>query len=141
MNELLNKVAQFSKKAHEGQFDKGGHPYYLHPKTVALMGKTEEEQIVGYLHDVVEDTDYTFDDLRELGINDECLEALELLTHKKSEPYEEYVKRIKTNELARKVKINDLTNNMDLSRLTNVTDKDLERVEKYKRCLAYLMSE
>ena len=75
MTVLLRRVAEFSKKAHEGQFDKGGHPYYLHPRCVALMGKTEEEQIVGYLHDVVEDTEYTFYDLKDLGINEECLKA------------------------------------------------------------------
>lgn len=139
MADLLKKVAEFSKKAHEGQFDKGGHPYYLHPQCVALMGKTEDEQIVGYLHDVVEDTDYTFEDLKALGINNECLEALKLLTHIKSEPYDEYIKRIKTCELARTVKINDLTNNMDLSRLKNVTEKDIKRIEKYKKCLEFLL--
>lgn len=138
MTELLKKVAEFSKEAHKDQFDKGGKPYYLHPEYVASLGKTEDEKIVGYLHDVVEDTKYTFNDLKELGINDDCLEALKLLTHDKSESYEDYVKRIKTNELARQVKLNDLTNNMDLSRLVEVTSKDLERVEKYKKYYKYL---
>ena len=128
MSKLLEIVAEFSKKAHEGQMDKGGHPYYLHPKNVALMGKTEDEQIVGYLHDVVEDTQYTFEDLKNLGINDNCVEALKLLTHDKEVSYDEYIKNIKTCELARNVKINDLTNNMDLSRLKNVTEKDIKRV-------------
>ena len=141
MTELLIKVAEFSKKAHEGQVDKGGHPYYLHPEAVALMGKTEDEQIVGYLHDVVEDTEYNFDDLKKLGINDNCLKALKLLTHNKREPYDEYIKRIKTYELARKVKINDLINNMDLSRLRKITTEDIKRVEKYKNCLKYLSNE
>ncbi|MGM9971084.1 MAG: GTP pyrophosphokinase [Anaeroplasmataceae bacterium] len=138
MSELLNKVAEFSKKAHEGQYDKGGHPYYLHPEAVAAMGKTENEKIVGYLHDVIEDTNYTIDDLKALGVNDECLEAIKTLTHDKNISYEDYIKNIKKCELARKVKINDLTNNMDLSRLKEVTQKDLDRVDKYKSCLKYL---
>lgn len=140
MSELLNKVAEFSKKAHEGQFDKGGHPYYLHPQSVALMGTTENEKIVGYLHDVIEDTNYTINDLKELGINDECLEAIKMLTHDKNIPYEEYISNIKKCDLARKVKINDLTNNMDLSRLKEITQKDLDRVKKYKQCLSFLKS-
>ena len=118
MSELLERVAEFSKKAHEGQFDKGGHPYYLHPQCVANMGTTEDEKIVGYLHDVIEDT--------------KCL------THDKSIPYDEYVANIKKCELARKVKMNDLKNNMDISRLKTVTPKDLERVEKYKKSYAFL---
>lgn len=139
MTDLVKKVADFSKRAHEGQFDKGGHPYYLHPQSVALMGKTEDEMIVGYLHDVIEDTKYTFDDLKSLGINDNCLEALKLLTHDNQVSYDDYIKKIKLNDLARKVKINDLTNNMDLTRLNNVTQKDLERLEKYKRSLEFLL--
>lgn len=138
MSELLNKVAEFCKKAHEGQYDRGGNPYYLHPQSVALMGTTENEKIVGFLHDVIEDTDYTLDDLKALGINEECLEAIKVLTHDKNIPYEEYIKNIKKCKLARKVKINDLTNNMDLSRLKEITPKDLERVEKYKKYLNYL---
>lgn len=138
MSELLNKVAEFSKKAHEGQYDKGGNPYYLHPQTVALMGTTENEKIVGYLHDVIEDTNYTLEDLKMLGINDECLEAIKILTHDKNVSYEEYIINIKKCDLARKVKINDLTNNMDLSRLKEITQKDLERLAKYKKYLNYL---
>lgn len=138
MSELLNKVKDFSRKAHEGQFDKGGNPYYLHPEFVASLGINEDEKIVGYLHDIVEDTEYTFKDLINLGINDECLQALKLLTHNKSESYEEYIKKIKSNELARKVKLNDLINNMDLSRINEVTTKDLKRIEKYKKYYKFL---
>lgn len=138
MSELLERVAEFSKKAHEGQFDKGGHPYYLHPQCVANMGTTEDEKIVGYLHDVIEDTKYTIDDIKALGVNDRCIEAIKCLTHDKSVPYDEYVTNIKKCELARKVKMNDLKNNMDISRLKIVTPKDLERVEKYKKSYAFL---
>ena len=102
------------------------------------MGTTEDEKIVGYLHDVIEDTKYTIDDIKALGVNDRCIEAIKCLTHDKSIPYDEYVANIKKCELARKVKMNDLKNNMDISRLKTVTPKDLERVEKYKKSYAFL---
>ena len=140
MSELLERVAEFSRKAHEGQFDKGGHPYYLHPQCVANMEKTEDEKIVGYLHDVVEDTKYTIDDIKALGVNDLCIEAIKYLTHDKSIPYDDYVAKIKQCELARKVKINDLKNNSDLSRLNKITAEDLKRVEKYKKALQFLQN-
>ena len=138
MSSLLDNVKSFAKKAHNGQFDKGGHPYYLHLQNVASMGKTEEEKIVGYLHDVIEDTNYTIEDIRLLGINDNCIEAIKYLTHDKNISYDEYIKNIKSFELARKVKINDLKNNLDLSRIDNITDNDIKRNKKYQKYLEYL---
>lgn len=138
MNTLLKKVSDFAQKAHEGQFDKGGKPYYLHVQNVANMGKNENEKIVGYLHDILEDTTYTIDDIKTLGINEECIKAILCLTRNKEISYDEYIANIKRCELARKVKINDLKNNMDLSRLKIITDKDIERIKKYKKALDYL---
>lgn len=138
MNLLLEKVSDFSKNAHEGQFDKGGHPYFLHVQKVASMGENENEIIVGYLHDILEDTLYTINDIKSLGINNECINAIICLTHNKNISYDDYIMNIKKCELARKVKINDLKNNMDLSRLKIVTNKDLERVKKYAKALAFL---
>lgn len=138
MNTLLKKVSDFAQKAHEDQFDKGGKPYYLHVQNVANMGKNENEKIVGYLHDVLEDTNYTLDDIKTLGINEECIKAILCLTRNKEISYDEYIVKIKRCELARKVKINDLKNNMDLSRLKIITDKDIEHIKKYKKALDYL---
>ena len=98
-------------KAHEGQLDKGGHPYYLHPFKVASYGKTTEERIVGYLHDTVEDTNITLKDLENYGFSKEIVLAVDAITHREDESYDEYLTRLSKNPLATKVKINDFINN------------------------------
>ncbi len=138
MSKLLEKVSEFSMKAHKCQFDKGGQPYYLHVQKVASMGKNENEKIVGYLHDVIEDTNYTIEDIKALGVNEKCIEAITYLTRNKKLSYNEYISSIKKCELAKNVKINDLKNNMDLTRLKSVTDKDLARLKKYEDALTFL---
>ena len=135
MSELLERVAEFSKKAHEGQFDKGGHPYYLHPQCVANMGTTEDEKIVALLHDVVEDTPITLEELKTQGFSDDVLAALKCLTKIKGEDYQTFIQRVATNPLAVKVKIQDLKDNMDLSRLGG---KPHWKMETYKEALIYL---
>lgn len=104
---------QIATKAHEGQTDKDGEAYILHPLTVGLMGKTDEERMAGFLHDVIEDTDYTIEDLLEAGIPESVVNALTLLTHDKSTDYYEYVQRVidSNNPIALAVKYNDLTHN------------------------------
>ena len=104
---------QIASKGHAGQTDRDGEAYILHPLTVGLMGKTDEERCAGFLHDVLEDTDYTADDLLEQGIPESVVNALTLLTHDKSEPYYEYVQRIidSHNPIALRVKYNDLKHN------------------------------
>lgn len=134
---MLSKAILLCCEAHNGQFDKGGKPYYLHPFFVALNVKTIEEKIVALLHDVVEDTDVTFEDLKEMGFSFEIIEAVKAIT-KNGESYEEYLRKVKENEIARKVKMEDIKHNMDLSRLSVITDKDLKRVEKYKKAFKYL---
>ena len=134
--ELALKIAT---EAHKGQVDKAGVPYINHPLTVASLVETEEEKIVALLHDTIEDTNITEQDLLNYGFSNKIVEAVKLLTHNKKEiPYMEYVTKIKNNELARKVKIADLTHNSDLSRLKEVTEKDIKRYEKYKKALIYL---
>lgn len=136
MIELAKKIC---KEAHSEQYDKGGKEYYLHPFTVAEMCVSEDEKIVAYLHDVIEDNkNYSIEYLREQGFAENILIALDNLTHRKDESYKDYIERLKVNPLARAVKINDLQHNMDLTRLSNITQKDLDRVEKYKYYLAYL---
>lgn len=137
MENLLKKAEIFATEKHKGQVDRAGALYIEHPRAVVARLDGEKEKIVGWLHDTVEDTDATIDEIRE-NFGDEIAEAVKVLTHDLREPYLKYVSRIKGNELARKVKIADLTHNMDLSRIPNVSDVDLKRVEKYKKALELL---
>jgi len=133
--ELALKIAT---EAHKGQVDKAGILYINHPLTVASLVDTEEEKIVALLHDTIEDTNITEQDLLNYGFSNKIIEAVKLLTHNKNVPYMVYVAKIKDNELARKVKIADLTHNSDLSRLKEITEKDKKRYEKYQKALLYL---
>ena len=129
-------------KAHEGQVDKSGLPYVHHPLHLAEQMDDEESTIVALLHDVVEDTDYTLKDLKEMGFGDAVIEAIDIMTHRPEVPYMDYVKEIAKNSIARKVKLADLNHNCDLTRLNHEpTSKDLERVEKYKKAKELLEKE
>lgn len=137
MSDILKKADLFAAKAHSGQSDMGGHPYIEHPRHVASTVDDEIAKVAALLHDTVEDTDVTIDDIRaEFG--DEIAEIVGLLTHKKGTPYMEYIKAIAQNDTAKKVKIADLTHNMDTSRLLSFGDMDKKRIEKYKKALAFL---
>ena len=138
---MLETARIICKSAHAGQVDRGGADYYLHPFAVAEMCKTEEEKIVALLHDVVEDTAVTLEDLTGFGFSPEIIEAIDALTHAPNEDYCDYIARVKKNKLAAVVKINDLIHNSDLSRLKAITPKDLARKEKYKRCIEILRAE
>ena len=120
-------------KGHMGQVDKGGHPYILHPTRVMLSCKTVEEKTVAMMHDLLEDTAYTEDDLREEGFPEKIIEAVVCLTKTEGEEYADYVERICQNKLAARVKLADLKDNMDLNRLPGLTPKDFQRLEKYLR--------
>ena len=133
--ELALKVAT---KAHEGQLDKAGNIYIEHPKYVASLVKEDNEKIVALLHDTIEDTTVTFEELEQYGFDKEIIDALKLLTHDSKVKYFDYIDKIKTNELARKVKIADLTHNSDISRIKELTQKDNERIVKYKKALEML---
>lgn len=130
----LEKAINLSVEKHRGQIDKGGMPYILHPLYLMTKMNTETEKIVAVLHDIIEDTDITFNYLRSIGFSDEVLNALECLTRKNEEDYFSYIDRIKTNRIAVKVKLVDLEHNMDLRRIKNLTDEDIIRsIKKYKR--------
>lgn len=118
-------------EAHRDQKDKSGMPYVFHPFHLAEQMETEETTIVALLHDVVEDSDFTLDDLRKEGFSESVLEAIDLMTHAPDVDYMDYVKKIKTNAIAKAVKLADLRHNSDLSRLDEVTEKALERQKKY----------
>ena len=118
MNSQIEVALEIAMKAHKGQRDLDGNPVILHPLTVALKGNNESEIVAGLLHDVVEDTDWTFDDLLEAGIKPDVVDALRLLTHSKDEPYLDYVQRVADSHIptAINVKCNDLEHNLDRGR-------------------------
>ena len=132
------KAMKLCFDAHKEQLDKSGLPYVFHPFHLAELMHTEDTAVVALLHDVVEDTDYTLADLEAMGFSQTVLQALALLTHDESVPYLEYVAAIKRNNVARAVKLADLRHNSDLSRLDEVTDKALQRREKYLQAIALL---
>ena len=134
-----DQIIAFIAEKHKGQVDKSGKPYIVHPVTVALNCKSESGKRVALLHDVLEDTDATIEELIQLGLSDEEIEAVVLLTKPKKEDYMDYVKRVAKNPIAREVKLQDLTHNMDLTRLKEITEKDLKRKEKYEKAYQYLI--
>ena len=138
MNDMVIRALEIAAVAHAGQVDKAGIAYIRHPITVASLVETPEEKMVAYLHDVVEDTDVTLADLKEAGFSTAVLDAVNAMTHRKDEPREEYLKRVKANPLARRVKLADLTHNSDLSRIPDPKEKDIKRREKYLKELEYL---
>jgi (p)ppGpp synthase/HD superfamily hydrolase len=127
----LDRAIRIAVKAHKHQTDKYGNPYILHPLRVMGMGRTDEERIVGVLHDVVEDTDWTFEDLRLAGFSKRITTALDCVTKREGEDYDDFVARTRTNPLAVRVKLNDLTDNMDIRRMNEVQEKDVKRLNKY----------
>jgi (p)ppGpp synthase/HD superfamily hydrolase len=136
---ILERAKAIATSAHEGQVDKAGKPYIEHPTRVMNMGKTVEEKIAGVLHDVVEDSEWTFEMLEKEGIPKDVMDALRCVTKlSEDEDYDHFIERVKTNPLAVKVKINDLKDNMDITRLGEVTEKDLGRLNKYIRAYRQL---
>lgn len=115
--EQTKRAMQIAYEAHHGQVDKGGMPYIFHPYHLAEQMETETEITAALLHDVVEDTEWTFDMLRQAGISEEVLAVLELLTHPRGMPYMEYIDRLKDDPVARKIKLADIHHNGDFSRL------------------------
>lgn len=138
LKKTLNKALEICYESHKDQVDKAGKPYYLHPIQVALMCSTKQEKTVALLHDVIEDTNCTINDLVKIGFDNEIIEAVECLTKREGEQYENYIKRVNQNPIARRVKINDMKHNSDLSRLKNPTPEDIKRVEKYKKYIQIL---
>ena len=132
----MTKVAlKLCFDAHKEQCDKSGMPYVFHPFHLAEQMTDENSTIVALLHDVIEDTDYTTDDLRAMGFSSEVIEAIALLTHEPDVPYEDYLRRIKTNPLAKTVKIADILHNSDQSRLDDNDPRAEYLKKKYSRAL------
>jgi (p)ppGpp synthase/HD superfamily hydrolase len=129
----VEDAVSIAARAHRGQKDKAGATYLLHPLRMMLRMDTEATMMAAVLHDVVEDTEWTFERLREAGFSEEVLEAIDCLTHREGESYQEFVERVRTNPIARQVKIADLEDNMNVRRINQIGPKELERLEKYHR--------
>ncbi len=141
MEKILAKAIDLALKAHEGQVDKSGMPYAGHVMRVMAAGRTIDEKIVGVLHDVVEDTGWTFDALLAEGFPVHIVDALRCVTKRSDdEPYDEFIGRVKINPLAVAVKINDLTDNMDIRRYRELTERDVTRLRKYLKAYRELTS-
>ena len=135
----LERAVEIAVEAHSGQYDKAGCEYISYPMRVMEAGNTVNEKIVGVLHDVVEDSAWTFEQLASEGFSSEIIEALRCLTKiTADEPYDKYIARIRKNPLAIAVKLNDLTDNMDIRRLPYISDKDVKRLKKYLKAYKQL---
>ena len=135
---LTKKALKLCFEAHKDQTDKSGMPHVFHPFHLAEQMTEEKSTAVALLHDVIEDTPYTLEDLRAMGFDEEVLAVLALMTHDDTVPYLEYVAKLRDNELARKVKLADLRHNSDLTRLDAVDDKARARAEKYRAAIRLL---
>ena len=134
----LDQALEIAVKAHSGQKDKVGAPYILHPFRIMMKMNSEEERIVAALHDVIEDSDVTLEDLRQAGFPKTILEAVDCLTRRKGEDYEAYVERASSIPLAKKIKIADLEDNMNFRRLNHLMERDEKRVLRYQKAYRFL---
>lgn len=136
---MLERAIEIAVEAHKGQIDKGGSPYILHPLRVMMSVDLELEKIVAVLHDVVEDSNWTFEDLLAEGFSIEVIEALQSVTKESpDEDYDLFIQRAIHNPIGRKVKLADLRDNLDVTRITELAEKDLQRINKYKKALKIL---
>ena len=135
---MLELALSIATEAHRGQFDKAGIDYIEHPIYVASQVDTEEEKAVALLHDVIEDSPVSAEELLIAGLPEEVVTAVQVLTKKKEQDYQTYLETVKKNPLARVVKLADLKHNSDLSRLPSITAKDRERLKKYKKAIDFL---
>nr|WP_208606794.1 GTP pyrophosphokinase [Paenibacillus polysaccharolyticus] len=137
----IESAISVALQAHKGQLDKGGQPYILHPLAVMNRVESMEEKIVAVLHDVIEDSEVTIEELRGLGFSEEILTAIQLLTRSTEDSYEEFIDKTIMNRTARNVKIADIKENMNISRIKNPTEEDYNRLEKYRKALERLERE
>ena len=135
---LTKKALKICFNAHINQVDKTGLPYVFHPFHLAEQMNSEDEVCLALLHDTVEDSNITFEELIKEGFNENIINALKLLTHNDDTPYMEYIKRIKENPLAKRVKLADLYHNSDLTRLDLTIQPIPPKIEIYKEAIKYL---
>ena len=138
-SDLTKKAMLFAYRAHEGQFDKGGLPYIFHPLAVAeMMGDDEDAVVVAFLHDVIEDTSVTAQDLLCAGFSDAVVQSVVSISRKPGEAYMAYLGRVKIDALARKVKLGDLKHNSDLGRLHYIDEKAISLHKRYQKAIVFL---
>jgi (p)ppGpp synthase/HD superfamily hydrolase len=130
----VETAVQMALDAHEGQTDKSGGTYILHPLRLMQKVETREEKMVALLHDVVEDSERTFEDLEE-EFSEEIISAVKSMTKKDGETYKEFIQRARQNDIAREVKKADIRDNLNVERLEELEDSDLQRIKKYHRSL------
>ncbi|MDN5024492.1 GTP pyrophosphokinase [Streptococcus sp. SO4] len=135
---MVDLALSIARQAHEGQLVKAGVDYIEHPIYVASQVATEEGKAVALLHDVIEDSHYTAEELLQAGLPETVVTAVQILSNKKGQDYQTYLENVKSNSLARVVKLADLKHNSDLSRLSSITEKDRERLKKYKKAIDFL---
>ncbi|HAN76644.1 MAG TPA: hypothetical protein DCQ31_02130 [Bacteroidales bacterium] len=138
---MLEQAITIAVNAHQGQKDKNGMPYILHPLRIMFQGKNLDEKIVGVLHDTLEDTNITAEYLRSNGFPEHIIEAIIIVSRLETETYEEFILKTKQNTLAKQIKIYDLTDNLDVKRLTFVSTTDAERMNKYLKALQVLQTD
>lgn len=131
----LTKAITLAAMMHHGQHDKGGNSYILHPLRVMLNASNEETMIVAVLHDIVEDTEMTIQKLCEIGFSEKIVAAIDSITKRDGEPYEDFIQRVKLNKIGTAVKLLDIEDNKDLSRIPSPTQIDYERVAKYEKAI------
>lgn len=138
---MLNKAIEIATKAHENQKDKAGVDYIYHPLRVSEMCEKMDEKIVAVLHDTIEDTYVTADFLANLGFPRYIIEAVLSVTRRNDENYQDFIERCKNNPIGKIVKVNDLKDNLDLTRLKRISEKDVNRINKYLHALDILNAE
>lgn len=136
--ENTKKAIKLMYKYHNGQLDKSGIPYVFHPFSVAFDMKDEDSCVVALLHDIIEDTPCTIEEIEKMGFSNKVIDAIKCMTHSENVDYFDYIKNISNNEIASKVKIADLKHNSDRTRLDVITEKDEERYKKYQDALTFL---
>ena len=136
----LERAIEIAARAHAGQLDKGGDPYVLHPLRLMLAVRNPMERMAAVLHDVVEDTDITLNDLKAEGFPAEVLIAVECLTKLPGEGRLDAASRAAMNPIARAVKLADVADNMDLGRIANPTEKDFSRIREYEQVRTLLLA-
>ena len=136
-NSNVELARRYAELAHNGQVDKAGEPYIHHPERVALRLKTDDEKVVAWLHDTVEDSDLSIEEIEKVfGPDTAC--AVKAITRECGEDWDKYLHRVKENRIACKVKISDLIDNSNLTRLKTVSLKDIRRQQKYNQALFFL---
>lgn len=139
-NELYDRALRIAIRAHEGQQDKSGREYVMHPIRVAERCKDTRAKIVALLHDTIEDTDVTIEYLRKEGFPEEIIDAVLSVTKQDGENYEDFVRRAAKNAIGKEVKIADLEDNMDIRRLIEIKEEDVARLRKYLSAWQYLIN-